>query len=115
MAVIGTEEFMYPALYAAAAFEDCGINAVTHSATRSPITVSSEEDYPLHCRFELASLYDPDRKTFIYDLKKYDCVIILTDSPDVSKDGINSLVNALKLAGNSCINIYRWCNNDSNS
>ncbi len=112
IAVIGTEEFMYPALYAASRFEQLGKNAYTHSTTRSPITVSAEDDYPLHRRFELASLYDSSRKTFIYDLKKYDCVIIITDSQCNNMTGIYTLVNALKSVGNDNIYVYRWCSNE---
>ena len=107
--IVGTEEFMYPALYTAEKLNDMGINAVSHSTTRSPIAVSLEEQYPLHRRFELRSLYDSDRVTFIYDLKKYDKVIIITDSPSVSQTGLNSLVNALKSVGNNDIKLYRWC------
>ncbi len=107
--IAGTEEFMYPALYTAKRLNDMGINAVSHSTSRSPIAVSSEDNYPLHKRFELRSLYDSDRVTYIYDLKKYDKVIIITDSPDISQIGLNSLVNALKSAGSNDIKLYRWC------
>ena len=108
--VIGTEEFMYPALYVASRLEDNEFNVRCHSTTRSPIVTSSEEDYPVQKRFELASLYDDDRKTFIYDLKKYDCVIIITDSTNNTEIGTNSLINALNSCGNDNIVIYRWCN-----
>ena len=101
--VIGTEESMYPAIYAAKKIEDKGIIARTHSTTRSPIAVSSEADYPLHERFELRSLYDSERITFIYDLDKYDCVLIITDSENKNKEGINSLLNALQLKENNNI------------
>ncbi len=107
--IVGTEEFMYPALYTAAKLNESGINAVSHSTTRSPIAVSSEEDYPVHKRFELRSLYDNDRVTFLYDIKKYDLVIIITDAENISDNGISSLVNALKSAGNNNIKLYRWC------
>ncbi len=112
IAVIGTEEMMYPALYTASRFEDCGISAVTHSTTRSPIATSTEEEYPVHRRFELVSLYDSERKTFIYDLKKYDCVIVITDSECDDLTGVNTLINSLKYVGNDNIYVYRWCEND---
>ena len=112
MAVIGTEEFMYPALYVAEQFENLGISAFSHSTTRSPIVTSTEEDYPVQKRFELASFYDVNRKTFIYNLKKYDCVIVITDSTYEDLTGVNTLVNALKSVGNDNINVYRWCRND---
>ena len=110
--VIGTEEFMYPALYTAMTLNTQGINAVTHSTTRSPIAVSTEDIYPVHTRFELASFYDDNRTTFIYDLKKYDKVIIITDSINNSPVGCYTLINALKSVGNDNITIYRWCQDE---
>lgn len=107
--VLGTEEFMYPALYVASRFEDLGVTVRCHSTTRSPIVTSTEENYPLQKRFELASLYDDERTTFIYNLKTYDNVIIITDSANTSSVGLNSLVNALHKEGNDSIEIYRWC------
>ncbi|MBQ3969326.1 MAG: phosphoribosyltransferase domain-containing protein [Clostridia bacterium] len=112
MAVIGTEEFMYPALFIAEKFEETGISALSHSTTRSPITTSSENDYPLHKRFSLSSFYDPQRQTFIYDLKKYDHVVIITDSKNNYEAGANNLANALRKVGCESIKIYRWCSND---
>lgn len=110
--VLGTEEFMYPALYTASRFEEYGVEALTHSTTRSPIVTSLEKDYPLRKRFELSSFYDDERKTFIYNLQKYDEVIVITDSSNRSDVGINTLVNALSSVGNNSIKIYRWCKND---
>lgn len=108
-AVIGTEEFMYPALFTAAYLEKIGISAVTHSTTRSPIAVSTDDGYPLSRRNTLSSLYDGERRTFIYDIKKYDCVIVITDSKNISEKGKNTLVNALRIAGNDNIYMIGWC------
>ena len=110
--VLGTEECMFPALYIAAQFENAGYNVRCHSTTRSPITVSREEKYPLHRRYELLSLYDDERITFIYDLKKYDSVLIITDSPCKSDKGVNCLVNALESCGNENIHVIKWENED---
>lgn len=107
--VIGTEEFMYPAIHTTTYLESLGINAVTHSTTRSPIEVSTNENYPLHARYSLSSLYDGERQTFIYDIGKYDAVIIITDSTDISNVGYNSLINALQKAGSENIYLFRWC------
>lgn len=109
MLVIGTEEFMYPALYVASRFVEDGVEVKCHSTTRSPIAVCSAKEYPLHKRYELKSLYDSGRKTFIYDLGSYDSVLIITDSQDWGREGINSLVNALVKAGNKNIRLVRWC------
>ena len=58
--MIGTEEFMFPALYIGRKMEKEGAEVRCHSTTRSPIAVSLEKEYPLHSRYELKSLYDPD-------------------------------------------------------
>lgn len=107
--VIGTEEFMYPALFVAKKLEEDNNTVKCHSTTRSPITVSTEKKYPLHIRYQLTSFYDDSRTTFIYDLNNYDKVIIITDSKNKSSAGINSLINAVASCGNSDITIFRWC------
>lgn len=106
--VIGTEEFMYPALLTGQEIEKIGCEVRSHSTTRSPIAVSTEEEYPLHCRYELCSLYDPERKTFIYDLENYDRVIVMTDSALASLKGLETLIYALRMK-NENITVIRWC------
>lgn len=101
--VLGTEEFMYPALCVADRLETQGKAVRFHATTRSPIAVSTEEDYPLHTRYELKSLYDCKRTTYVYDLQKYDTVVIITDAKGEMTQGIHSLVHALKLCGNEHI------------
>lgn len=107
--VLGTEEFMYPGLFAAYKLEESGKQVLFHATTRSPIVVSSEETYPLHARYQLSSVYDKDRTTFVYDLDQYDLVLIITDSCHEGKTGINGLVNALSRCGNSNLWYIRWC------
>lgn len=107
--VIGTEEFMYPAIYAASMMAKAGCEVKCHSTTRSPIAVSTEAEYPLHVRYELHSLYDEERRTFIYDLEKYDKVIVITDSLCESERGIRDLCSVLEECGNTDIRVIRWC------
>lgn len=106
--VIGTEEFMYPALYVGRKIEELGNKVLCHSTTRSPIAVSMEKEYPLHSRYELRSLYDRERKTYVYDIGEYDRVFIITDAPESEEDGLNTLVNALCIR-NKDITLIRWC------
>lgn len=106
--VLGTEECMYPAIYVGSQIEAHGYEVKTHSTTRSPIVVSNEKNYPLHQRFALQSVYDSQRRTFIYDIDEYDQVIVVTDSEINDMQGIQSLVNALQMK-NSKISIIRWC------
>lgn len=107
--VIGTEEFMYPAIYVGAMISRMGCQVKSHSTTRSPITISREQEYPLHERFELHSVYEDERRTFIYDLKKYDKVVVITDSCNTSEIGMNNLCSNLYECGNTDISVIRWC------
>ena len=107
--VLGTEEFMYPALYVGAKLEEAGYTVRMHATTRSPIAVSKEEKYPLHTRYELASLYDKNRITFVYDLTEYEEVLVLTDAQNQETEGWESLQIALALNQNRQIRGIRWC------
>ncbi len=107
--VLGTEEFMYPAIWVAARIQEHGCTVKTHSTTRSPIAVSSHPQYPLHERFELHSFYDSQRRTFVYDLAGYDKVLVVTDAIDPSETGAKELEKALFCHGNANICLIRWC------
>lgn len=107
--VLGTEECMYPALYTGSRIEASGCEVRCHATTRSPIAVSREADYPLHTRYALRSVYDPGRKTFLYDLDRYDQVIVITDAAMQETAGLQDLTAALKQAGNETITVVRWC------
>lgn len=104
--VLGTEEFMYPAIYIASRFEEQGIYAVSHSTTRSPISVFEEEQYPLHVSNEMQSLYDGNRTTYLYDVCKYDKVYIITDSMEKGLE--KDLLTVIRNAGNYNITLVRW-------
>ncbi len=107
--VLGTEEFMYAAIYIAYRLQNTGYNVKSHSTTRSPIITSNNKNYPLHCRYELRSVYDDNRKTFIYDIGCYDKVIIVTDSFQISNAGINDLCKSVYMNNNFDISVVRWC------
>ncbi len=107
--VLGTEEFMYPALYIAYKMQEMGKDVKCHSTTRSPIVVSKEDSYPLQERYELISLYEKDRTTYIYNLSVYDSVFIITDADCKEKEGLYSLYYAISSCGNKNINLIRWC------
>ena len=107
--VLGTEEFMYPALYVGAKLEEAGYTVRMHATTRSPIAVSKEEKYPLHTRYELASINKKNRITFVYDLTEYEEVLVLTDAQNQETEGWESLQRALALNQNRQIRGIRWC------
>lgn len=108
--VIGTEEFMYPAIELAGYLQEWKAckKVKTHSTTRSPIIAYDVEDYPLRNRYKLVSVYDDERITYIYNLKRYDKVVVVTDSKLISYKGLESLLYALETVGNKDISIYQW-------
>lgn len=107
--VLGTEEFMYPALYLARAIQGLGKQVKCHATTRSPIAVSQEPEYPLKERYELASLYDSERRTYLYDLAASDLVLVVTDAEPIDSEGWNSLQHAIGASGSKHIKLIRWC------
>lgn len=108
--VLGTEEFMFPAMYCGYNFEkNCNCKSVHfHATTRSPILPSRDKDYPLFSRYELRSVYDEDRTTFIYNLTKYDKIIIIHDSTSNTNKGLCSLIAALNENNCTEISIFKW-------
>lgn len=108
--VLGVEEFMYPAMITGEKIEkEYKCNEVKfHAVTRSPILPSGEKGYPLYLRHELRSIYDENRTVYLYNLKKYDKVIIIHDSKSTKGKGIESLIAALKEYDCNDISIFQW-------
>lgn len=106
--VLGTEEFMYPALCVAEGLERMGNQVSYHATTRSPISVSKGAGYPFSHRYELISLYNCTRRTFLYDIGSYEEVVVVTDAKD-GEEGLRTLIHALRLSGNKNIRLVRWC------
>lgn len=78
--VLGTEEFMFaPMVFGKMLSEKLNINVQCHATTRSPITVSYLDAYAIKNRFSITSCYDKERRSYIYNLQKYDKVYIITD------------------------------------
>ena len=102
--IVGTEECMYPSISLSMAISKSQYarEVKVHATTRSPIIVSDDEAYPLHYRYQLRSLYDENRSTFIYNLDHYDKVIIVTDAEQLA-GGASDLVCALRYVGNDNI------------
>ncbi len=106
--LLGTEECMYPSMFIGAKLADDGFNVKNHATTRSPIAVSTDNGYPLHTAYELKSLYDYERTTYLYNIEKYDAVLIVTDAENIDERSLNSLVNALTSVGNGLIYLIKW-------
>ena len=105
--VIGTEEFMYPALLVAAKAEESALSVRCHSTTRTPIVPLSLPGYPITARVALRSLYDAERRAYLYNLASYDSVILVTDAKELS-GGERGLCRALFDCGNTDIRLARW-------
>ncbi|MCM1132848.1 MAG: phosphoribosyltransferase family protein [Ruminococcus flavefaciens] len=78
---LGTEECMYPSILTAGLLEKrFGFNAYCHSTTRSPVCISDEEGYPMQNGYRICSLYDIDRVNYIYNLRRYDMAVVISDA-----------------------------------
>ena len=80
--ILGTEEFLFPALLLGRRIEErAAAGSVRfHATTRSPIGISEERGYPITNGIRLPSFYDRERVTYLYDLERYDRVIVFTDA-----------------------------------
>jgi len=105
--VLGSEEFMYPPLILGAFLRARGRHARCHATTRSPIEPFDGEGYPIKSQWPIPSLYDASRETYLYNLRKYDSVIIATDAPQ-NRDAELQIRSVLGSVGNKTIYIVRW-------
>lgn len=106
MLVLGTEECMYPAIWLGAYYEAAGQEVLTHSTSRSPIRVEDSAGYPLTSRHDLRSMYDEQVNTYVYNLQKYDKVIVVTDASTLGT-GMRHLLKVLREAGNTDITMVQ--------
>ena len=97
--VLGTEECMLPAIITGKILESHGYNVATHSSTRSPIGIGYHNNYPITEGYQLKSFYDTNRITYIYNLKYYDLVLVISDVADWKSESIQSLLTALNVHG----------------
>ncbi len=80
--IIGTEECMLPALLIGNTIEKnkTAKSVSCHATTRSPIGVADASNYPVTNGFQIPSFYDFKRETYIYNLRHYDVVVIVSDT-----------------------------------
>lgn len=103
--VLGTEEFMFaPLMFGKLLREKHHVSAWFHATTRSPIETSNFGTYAISRRFPIASCYDSSRNTFVYNLRKYDKVYIVTDVVP-NKQFLMDISTALALVGTEPRNI----------
>lgn len=93
--VLGTEECMYPALRLGEKLERLGAEVCCHATTRSPIGLCHAPGYPIRSGWKLPSFYEEERTTYVYDLKEYDTVIVLSDTKKTDLRAIQALASVL--------------------
>lgn len=93
--VLGTEECMYPALRLGERLEQLGAEVCCHATTRSPIGLCDAPGYPIRSGWKLPSFYEEERTTYVYNLKEYDTVIILSDTKKTDLRAIQALASVL--------------------
>ena len=90
---------MLPAIITGKILEDKGYKVLTHSSTRSPIGITQQNDYPITEGYQLRSFYDVNRITYIYNLKYYDLILVISDVGYWHTESVNSLLTALSVHG----------------
>lgn len=103
--VIGTEEFCLPPILLGLALAEKGITVRVHGVTRSPMLPSGEEDYPIRDRAVLTSLYDSERKVYIYNRVECDLTIVMTDAENPDSEAVSRLCGA---CGGERVVFVRW-------
>ncbi len=104
--IVGTEEFCYPPLLLGKMLSGRFKRVVVHCVTRSPMLPHERDnrdafaqpepgEYPLVNRAALKSLYDPDRRVFLYNTRPCDLSIILTDAESPGEDALKELCGAV--------------------
>lgn len=93
--VLGTEECMYPALRLGEKLEQLGAEVCCHATTRSPIGLCDAPGYPIRSGWKLPSFYEEERTTYVYNLKEYDTVIVVSDTKKTDLRAIQALASVL--------------------
>ncbi len=94
--VLGTEEFSFCALKLGINLKNKNYyNVSVQCTTQSPVLAFKNDYYAINCRSKILSLYDSRRVTYIYQMKHYNTVIILTDSENIPEQSIKKLINAI--------------------
>ena len=108
--LLGTEECMYPAIYAADRIQKMYSQkqCFVHATSRSPIVALDEDGYPIYSRDNVISFYEKDRNVFIYNLKKYSQVVILTDAEQISEEAKSSIETIMQKYENDNCKLLQW-------
>lgn len=103
--IIGTEELCLPPLILGRMLEERGYRVLVHGQTRSPMLPSAAQGYPIRSRHTLSSLYDPQRRVYLYNSVPCALSVVMTDAPDPSDEAVETLCGA---AGGARTALCRW-------
>lgn len=103
--IVGTEELCLPPILLGNLLEQRGITARVHGVTRSPMLPSSDDGYPIRDRATLPSLYDDQRKVYIYNRVQSDLSIVMTDAENPDNEAVSRLCGA---CGGKRVALVRW-------
>lgn len=103
--IIGTEEFCYPPLLLGKLLSGRFGRVVVHCVTRSPMlpfdsgrdpfAQPERKEYPLVNRTALKSVYDLERRVYLYNTRPCDISIIMTDAEDPDEGALREFCGAV--------------------
>lgn len=113
--IIGTEEFCYPPLLLGKMLSGRFGRVVVHCSTRSPMlpynsgrngfTHPAQGEYPITSRAVLPSVYDPQRRVYLYNSEPCELSIIMTDAECPDEGALKALCGA---AGGKEVRVICW-------
>lgn len=105
--VVGTEEFMYIPGVLAQLLGSKNKAVKIQATTRSSIDIMVEsEKVGIRNKVALESVYDKERRTYLYNLDEYDKVFVITDGEENIESFANQITNAFKHYGTREENIH---------
>lgn len=102
--VLGTEECMMPGLLIGRELARSASGVRFHATTRSPIGIAAAEGYPVRSGWRIRSFYGDDRANYIYNLRRYDAVLVVSDTVCPAQDALRSLLRVLE--ENGCRRVF---------
>lgn len=103
--IVGTEELCPPSVTLGLILAEKGFNVRVHGVTRSPMLPSADKGYPIRERAALISLYDPERRVYLYNRFRCDLTIVMTDAESPAESAVKRLCGT---CGGQNVALVRW-------
>jgi len=109
LALLGTEEFMYPCLYAGRLFGQLNprLRVRCHASTRTPIAAALPPS-PIRSAHALCGVYEGSRETYLYNSAPYDSLVVLSDAAPPCGEGVEGLRRIFADAGCGEFRLALW-------